>query len=160
LASTGSVPFSTEHLFPYIMDAPRITVLIADDYYAFRQGLKVMLSFEPDVEVVAEATNGRQALDLAREYKPSAIVMDLSMGALSGVELIRQLLVEHPALHILVVSGQADQRVIDEVLGCGAKGYISKSRSLVDVPVALRKICRGQTFVRLAQANRTADHSV
>jgi DNA-binding NarL/FixJ family response regulator len=142
------------------MDTPRITVLIADDYYAFRQALKIMLSFEPDVDVVAEAVNGRQTLELAREHKPTAIVMDLSMGALSGIELIRQLLSEHPRLHILVVSGQADQRVIDEILECGAKGYISKSRSLVDVPVALRKICKGRTFVRLAQANRTADRSV
>lgn len=119
-----------------------------------------MLSFESDVDVVAEAMNGRQTLELARKHKPTAIVMDLSMGVLSGVELIRQLLSEHPTLQILVVSGQADQSVIDEILECGAKGYISKSRSLVDVPVALRKICKGRTFVRLAQANRTADRSV
>ena len=86
--------------------------------------------------------------------------MDLSMGTLSGVELVKQLVNQDPAINILIVSGQADQRVIDETLECGAKGYISKSRSLVDVPIALRKICKGQSFVRLAQATRTADKSV
>ena len=142
------------------MDTPRIRVLIADDYYAFRQALKVMLTFEPDMEVIAEATSGRQTLELAKQLKPAAIVMDLSMGTLSGVELVKQLVSHDPAINILIVSGQADQRVIDETLECGAKGYISKSRSLVDVPVALRKICKGQSFVRLAQATRTADRSV
>jgi two-component system, NarL family, response regulator LiaR len=142
------------------MATPRIRVLIADDYYAFRQALKVMLSFEPDIEVVAEATSGRQVLEQAKQLKPSAIVMDLSMGTLSGVELVRQLVSNDPAVRILVVSGQADQRVIDETIECGAKGYISKSRSLTDVPGAIRKICKGRTYVRLAQANRTADQSV
>jgi DNA-binding NarL/FixJ family response regulator len=142
------------------MATPRIRVLIADDYYAFRQALKIMLSFEPDIEVVAEASNARQTLELAGKHKPAAIVMDLSMGGLSGIPLIKQLLIEHPAIHILIVSGQADQRVIDESLACGAKGYISKSRSLLDVPVALRKIGKGKSFVRLAQACRTADHPV
>ena len=142
------------------METPRIRVLIADDYYVFRQALKVMLSFEADFEVVAEATSGRQTLEQAKRLKPSVIVMDLSMGALSGVELVRQLIDNDPAVNILIVSGQADQRVIDESLECGAKGYISKSRSLSDVPKAVRKICKGQTFVRLARAGRTADQSV
>jgi two-component system, NarL family, response regulator NreC len=143
-----------------IMDTPRIRVLIADDYYAFRQALKVMLTFEPDIEVVAEATSGRQTLEQAQRLKPSVIVTDLSMGALSGRELIRQLVSNDPSVNILIVSGQADQRVIEETMECGAKGYISKSRSLTDVPAAIRKICKGQTIVRRAQANRTADHSV
>lgn len=141
------------------METPPIRVLIADDYYAFRQALKIMLSFEPDIDVIAEATNGRQTLDLAAELNPSAIVMDLSMGGLSGVELVKKLLAEHPSVHILIVSGQADQRVIDELLGCGAKGYISKSRSLRDVPIALRRIIKGKNFVGLAQANRSGDRS-
>lgn len=142
------------------MDTPRIRVLIADDYYAFRQGLKIMLSFEADIEVVAEASNGRQTVELARELKPSVIVMDLSMEGLNGVALIKQLLQQEPDVRILVVSGHANQRVIDEALACGANGYISKSRSLVDVPVAIRKICKGQSFVRLARCARTADHPV
>jgi DNA-binding NarL/FixJ family response regulator len=142
------------------MDTPRIRVLIADDYYVFRQGLKIMLSFEADIEVVAEATNGRQTVEFARDFKPSVIVMDLSMEGLSGVALIKQLHLDLPDVHILVVSGQADRRVIDEALACGANGYISKSRSLADVPVAIRKICKGQSFVRLARCARTADHPV
>ena len=85
--------------------------------------------------------------------------MDLSMGSLSGVDLVKKLLVEHPSVHILVVSGQADQRVIDQLLECGAKGYISKSRSLRDVPVALRRIVKGKNFVGLAQATRSSDRS-
>lgn len=142
------------------MDTPRIRVLIADDYYAFRQGLKVMLSFEPDIEVVAEACNGRKTVELAREFKPSVIVTDLSMEGLNGAALIKQLLQEHPDVRILVVSGHADRRVIDEALACGANGYISKSRSLVDVPIAIRTISKGQSFVRLARCSRTADHAV
>lgn len=141
------------------METPPIRVLIADDYYAFRQALKIMLSFEPDIDVIAEATNGRQTLDFAEQLNPSVIVMDLSMGGLSGVALVKQLLANHPSVHILVVSGQADQRVIDELLECGAKGYISKSRSLRDVPIALRRIVKGKNYVGLAQANRSGDRS-
>ena len=150
---------ASERSLNEIMETPPIRVLIADDYYAFRQALKIMLSFEPDIDVIAEASNGRQTLELAGELNPSAIVMDLSMGRLSGVELVKKLLTEHPSVHILIVSGEADQRVIDELLECGAKGYISKSRSLRDVPVALRRIIKGKNFVGLAQANRSSDRS-
>jgi DNA-binding NarL/FixJ family response regulator len=135
-----------------------MTVLIADDYYVFRQGVKVMLSYEPDLKVVGEATTSRQTVEQAIKLKPDAVVMDLSMGGLSGVEVIRKILADHPEAKILIVSGQADQRVIDEALAAGAKGFLSKSGSLHDVPVALREIQQGRPFVKLARSSR-ATHS-
>ena len=144
-------------LFCWMELPPQIRVLIADDYYVFRQAIKVMLSFESDMEVVAEATNGRQTVDLALKFKPTAVVMDLSMGGLNGVEVIRQILAELPDTKILVLSGQADRRVIDEVLSCGAVGFLTKSGSLRDVPIAVRELCKGKSFVSLQRASGEDD---
>ena len=129
----------------------QMRVLIADDYYAFRQGLKVMLGFEPDIKVVGEALNGLQTVELVQKHRPDALVMDLSMGGLSGIEVIKRVVAASPETKILIVSGQADERVINEALGCGASGYLSKSGSLREVPVALRQLHRGNSFVRMGR---------
>ncbi|MEO7597596.1 MAG: response regulator transcription factor, partial [Opitutus sp.] len=87
------------------MAETQITVVIADDYYAFRQGLKVLLSFEPDIEVVGEAINGLQTIELVKKHNPDAVVMDLSRGGLSGIDVIKQVLEHAPETTILIVSG-------------------------------------------------------
>lgn len=134
------------------MEATPLRVLIADDYYAFRQGLKVMLSFEPDITVIAEATNGRQTVELALKHKPDAVVMDLSMGSVSGIEVIRQIVSQLPGTKVLVLSGHSEQRLIEEALASGAHGYLSKSSSLRDVCVGLREIRKGYSFVKVGRA--------
>ena len=142
------------------MARTQITVVIADDYYAFRQGLKVMLSFEPDIKVVGEAINGPQTVDLVKKHKPEAVVMDLSMGGLSGIDVIKLVLAHAPDTRILILSGQADERVINEALSVGAAGYLSKSGSLREVPVALRKIHRGHSVVRLGRSVNTLEEGL
>jgi DNA-binding NarL/FixJ family response regulator len=120
-----------------------LRVLIADDNYAFRQGLNVLLGFEPDIQVVAVASNDQQTLSLARKHTPEVIVMDLSMGAMSGTDVIRTLVTELPEVRVLVLSGHSDKKMIDGALAAGAAGYLTKSSSLREVPLALRKIRGG-----------------
>lgn len=129
-------------------------VLVADDNYAFRQGLKVLLSFEEDIDVVAVATNERQTLELARAHRPDAVVMDLSMGNVSGIEMIRTLVQELPATKILVLSGHSDQKVIDATLASGAVRYLSKAGSLHEVVNALREVVTGSLPVGLGTTDR------
>ena len=142
------------------MAQTQLRVVIADDYYAFRQGLKVMLSFEPDIKVVGEAINGLQTVELVQKHKPEAVVMDLSMGGLSGIDVIKQVMAHAPETKILILSGQADERVINEALAAGAVGYLSKSGSLRDVPLALRKINRGDSFVRLGRGVNSVEEGL
>ena len=142
------------------MGAKPLRVLIADDYYAFRQGLKVLLGFERDITVVGEATNGRQTLELVSLHKPDAIVMDLSMGAVSGIDVIRQIVSQNLGTKILVLTGHSEQHLIEEALGSGAHGYISKSTSLREVAVGLRAIRDGQSFVRVARFAGTVESQI
>jgi DNA-binding NarL/FixJ family response regulator len=130
-------------------DLKRMRVLIADDNYAFRQGLNVLLGFEQDIEVVAVASNDRQTIDLALKLRPDAIVMDLSMGAISGTEIIRTLATQLPESQVLVLSGHSEKRVIDAALASGAAAYLTKSSSLHEVPVALRQLRDGRGSVEI-----------
>jgi DNA-binding NarL/FixJ family response regulator len=121
---------------------PVLRVLIADDYYTFRQELKVVLGFETNIQVVGEATSGKQTLELALKLKPDAVVLDLSMGSTNGMHIITQISAELPDTKVLVLSGHSEQQIIDEAIACGASGYVLKSSSLREVAVLLRQICQ------------------
>ncbi|MEO7598806.1 MAG: response regulator transcription factor [Opitutus sp.] len=129
-----------------------LRVLIVDDHLVTRKGLRYLLDGEPDIEVVAEASNGREAVELAREHRPTEIVMDIAMPMTNGIDATRQILSEHPETKVLMISSVTEHDMINAALSCGAVGYISKGTSLLDVPLALREIHRGRTFLRLGRA--------
>lgn len=133
------------------MSAP-IRVLIAEDHAEVRKGLRLLLDFENDMEVIAEAANGDEAVQLAREYQPSAVIMDICMPGINGIEATRQILKEHPETRVLIISNVGDENTIDDALACGALGYISKQSSLLDVPNALRELSKGNAFISTAPA--------
>ena len=141
-------------------DLKRMRVLIADDNYAFRQGLNVLLGFEQDMEVVAVASSDRQTIELALKHRPDAIVMDLSMGAISGTEIIRTLVTELPESQVLVLSGHSEKRVIDAAFASGAAAYLTKSSSLHDVPVTLRQLRQGRGQVEIRPQIKPADGGI
>lgn len=124
-----------------------ITVLIADDHTVLRKGLKLLLDFEEDIEVVAEAADGREALRLAKKLKPDVVVMDIAMPVLGGVEATRQICRELTSTHVLVVSAAPDEAQIKLALDAGARAFVAKQTSLTNVPAAIREIHRGNTFV-------------
>jgi DNA-binding NarL/FixJ family response regulator len=134
-----------------------IRVLIAEDHTVVRKGLKLLLDFEQDIEVVAEAVDGNEAVQLAREHKPSAIIMDICMPGINGIEATRQILKELPNTKVLIISNVGDENTIDDALSCGALGYISKQSSLLDVPTALRELLKGNAFISTAPARLRHD---
>lgn len=124
-----------------------ITVLLADDHATLRQGLKVLLDFEEGIEVVAEAGDGREAVRLAKKFRPDVVVMDIAMPVLSGVEATRQIRAQLPDTQVLIVSAAPDEEQIQEALEGGARAFVAKQTSLMNVPTAIRELHKGNTFV-------------
>ena len=136
------------------MTAQKITVLLADDHDLVREGLKILLDFEDDIEIVADARDGVEAVALAKQFRPDVVVMDLTMPNMNGIEATRQILAALPETKLLIVSAEGDKDRIEESLAVGAVGYISKESSLMEVPTAIREINQGRTFICLTAARR------
>src|SRR5678816_1205600 len=130
-----------------VVSEPKLRVMIADDHTMIRKGLKFLLESEVDIEVVAEASSGDQAIILAREHHPSEIVMDITMPETNGIDATRKILLEFPEIKVLFLSSNFDRELIHEALSCGAFGYLSKGESLLIVPSVLREIHRGGRFI-------------
>jgi len=130
------------------MSADLIRVVLADDHAVVRAGLKAVLGAAPDIEVVGEAGNGREALVLADKLKPDVIVMDLSMEGMDGTTATRELVTRKFPGKVLVLTMHAEEDFLIPVLEAGATGYLVKSaadRELVD---AVRTVARGDLYVR------------
>src|SRR5262249_41241344 len=93
-----------------------ISILLADDHNVVRQGLRALLSIEPDIEIVGEAANGWQALRMAKEFRPEIIVMDLAMPGLNGLDATRQVLAELPQTKILVLSSYDNDQYVAQMV--------------------------------------------
>ena len=107
----------------------KINVILVDDHEMVRLGLKSFLNLQGDVEVVGEASNGREGVDLALELRPDVVVMDLVMPELDGVQATLELLKEWPEAKILVLTSYLDNEKIYPVIEAGAKGYMLKTSS-------------------------------
>jgi DNA-binding NarL/FixJ family response regulator len=122
-----------------------IRIIIADDHQIMRQGLKSLLEKEPGMEVVAEADTGRKTVSLVREFLPQAVIMDVEMPDMNGIDACRQILEEFPHIKIIALSMHADRRFVVNMLRAGAQGYLLKDCAFEELVQALR----------LAMANRT-----
>ena len=106
----------------------KIKVLLVDDHAVVRAGFKLLLATSPDIEVIAEADRGEQAIQLYQQFLPDVIVLDLSMPGIGGLETIRRLVQRDEQVNILVFSVHDEQVYINRALNAGAKGYISKNK--------------------------------
>ena len=138
-----------------------ITVLLADDNQVVREGFRKILELEDDLEVVGEAKNGLQALDLAQNLQPALVLMDVTMpGMLNGLQATRQILKVAPATKVLMLSAYNDEAYVEEAINSGAMGYLVKQTSADDVCHAIRAVQKGNTFfspsipARLRNRNR------
>lgn len=123
-----------------------IRILLADDHQIVRQGLRRILEENPEMEVVGEASDGRQAVQMALESKPQVIVMDLSMPQLNGMEAIRQLSKRLPSAKVLVLSMYSDESYVVQVLEAGATGYLLKDSADTDLMQAVLAVHNGKSF--------------
>lgn len=117
-----------------------IKILLADDHRIMRDGLRALLENEPDIEVIAEADNGRDAVEMARDLNPTVVVMDLSMPGLNGVEATRQILNQNDSIKILALSMHADKRFVIGALSAGASGYVLKDCAFEELVRAIRTV--------------------
>lgn len=125
----------------------RIRVLIADDHSLVRAGIRALLDKQPDIEVVAEASNGREALKLVKQHQPNVVLMDIAMPELNGLDAIRQLSKEFPKIHGLILSMYSDEEHVARALQAGAAGYLVKGAALAELELAIRSVARGQTYL-------------
>lgn len=125
----------------------KIRVLLADDHGVLRAGLRALINAEPDMEVVGEAADGRQAVEQARALRPDAVVMDISMPVMDGLEATR--LIRRQGLHcqVIVLTVHAEEEYLFESLQAGGSGYVPKSAAGSDLVEAIRKAQRGEVFL-------------
>jgi two-component system response regulator NreC len=125
----------------------KIRVLLADDHMVVRIGLKALINGEPDMIVVGEAGNGYQALEQSAKLRPDAIVMDISMPEMDGLEATRRIRAEHPECQILILTVHAQERYLFPVLKAGAAGYVLKSTVDTELLDAIRTVAQGGAFL-------------
>ena len=107
--------------------APRTRVVVVDDHKIVREGLATILSEQPDIEVIAQAGNGREAIDLVNRMHPDVVVMDVSMPLMNGDEATRQIKMMNPETRIIALSMFEDSEMIQKMFGAGAEGYVLKT---------------------------------
>ena len=136
----------------------KISVILVDDHEMVRLGLKSFLNLQGDVEVVGEAGNGREGVDLALELRPDVVVMDLVMPELDGVQATLELLKEWPEAKILVLTSYLDNEKIYPVIEAGAKGYMLKTSSAAEILNSIRKVYRGEEAIETEVDNKIKYH--
>src|SRR6187455_3244902 len=122
------------------MAMKRITVLLADDHMIVREGFRKMLELEPDLEVVGEAQDGRQAVAMIKKLRPAVVLMDIAMPRLNGLEATRQVLKDCPATKVLMLSAHNDDAYVEKASDSGAKGFLLKQTSSLAVCEAIREV--------------------
>lgn len=120
-----------------------ISILLVEDHALVRECFRAMLKFEPDLNVVGEADDGRQAITMAMELNPDVILIDIAMPKLNGLEATRQLVKALPASRIIILSGNSDDVSVKGAVDAGAAGYLLKQDSAHEVCNAIRHVSRG-----------------
>ena len=125
----------------------RIRILIADDHALVRAGIRALLERHPNMEVVAEASNGLEAIAMVRQLKPDVVLMDISMPELNGLEAVRQLAKEFPGIPSIFLSMHANEEYVLRALQAGAAGYLVKGGSIVELDLAVNSVAGGGTYL-------------
>lgn len=126
---------------------PKTSILLADDHAVVRNGFRHILEAEWDFNVVGEASNGREALDLAESLRPDVVVMDVTMPELNGIEATRRITKSCPKTRILALSMHKDSVYVREILRAGARGYLLKDSSQQDFLAAVRAVSVGKGWL-------------
>lgn len=124
-----------------------IKIILVDDHKMVRSGLRTLLEQNADMEVIAEATDGRKAVELARELSPDVVVIDISMPGLNGIEATRQILAAAPKVKVVALSMHSDKRFVTGMLEAGASGYLLKGDDSEELITAIRAIAANKAYL-------------
>ena len=134
-----------------------IRVLLVDDHHIVREGLGALLAGEPDVELVGEASNGREALALTEQLVPDVVVMDVAMPDMNGMEAARRIADSQPSVRVVALSMHADKRFVRQMLLAGASGYLRKGCTFDELVRAIRAVAAGNTYLSPEVASTVAE---
>jgi DNA-binding NarL/FixJ family response regulator len=135
-----------------------IKTLLADDHTIVREGLRALLLADNAIEVVGEAHNGREAVEMAEALNPDVVVMDIAMPLLNGLEATRQILAKYPAMKVLILSAHSDDAYVDRVIAVGAVGFLIKQTSAQILATAIHQVMAGNSFYSPQVSKRMHDH--
>jgi DNA-binding NarL/FixJ family response regulator len=124
-----------------------IRILLADDHAVVRDGVRALLEKQTDMEVVAEAADGREAAQLAEDLRPDVVIMDVGMPNLNGIDATRRILAAHPQIAVVILSMHQDESYVLRSLKAGAKAYLLKDSLRSDVLDAIRAVVQGRSFL-------------
>ncbi|HEY1773314.1 MAG TPA: response regulator transcription factor [Gammaproteobacteria bacterium] len=133
-------------------------VLIADDHTLVRAGLTSLIARLPEMEVVAEAADGRQALRLVRDLQPDIVLMDIAMPGLNGLESAERIHGIHPKIKIIILSMHASEEYVAQALKAGASGYLLKDAATAELEMALKSVSMGQFYLSPAISRQVVDN--
>ncbi|MFQ5340429.1 MAG: response regulator [Anaerolineae bacterium] len=142
------------------MDKDRIRVLVADDHAILREGICSLLSLRPDIEVVGEAVDGREALEKVEALRPDVVLMDISMPGMDGVEATRCITEAHPETRVLVLTQHDQKGYIVSLLQAGAVGYVLKRAGGAEVVTAIRAAYQDGAFLPPGVAREVLVHYI
>ena len=132
----------------------RISVLLAEDHMIVRQGLRILIEADGDIEIVGQARTGREAILLHQNLHPEVVVMDIAMPLLNGLQATRKILKAFPETKVLILSAHSDPEYVEHVVKSGARGYLVKQSSAEMVAKAIRELHKGHSFFTSAIAKR------
>ncbi len=134
-----------------------IKIILVDNHNLLREGLKTLLDQQPDMKVIAEADNGRDAFNLLRKFSPDVVVMDVIMPGFNGIESTQKILKENGKAKVLALSVHSDIRYVVEMLKAGASGYILKDCAFSDLAKAIRCIMKGEVCLSPSISEKIVD---
>ncbi|MBS0211096.1 MAG: response regulator transcription factor [Planctomycetes bacterium] len=138
-------------------DVNPITILVIDDHFVVRSGLVASLALEADMIVVAEGDAGEQLVPLFAQHQPRAVLLDVQLGKLNGIEALEQLMSQHPAAQVLVFTTSSREEDIYRALRAGARGYLLKTAPRAELLAAVRAVSTGARYLPGPLAERLAD---
>ena len=130
----------------------KIRIILADDHSLIRQALRMSIEKQPDLEVIAEASDGEEAVTMTQQLNPDVVVMDISMPKVNGIDAIARITKENHAVAILVLTIHSDSSTVVKILNAGARGYLIKTASAKQVIEAIRTVFNGEAVLPLITA--------
>ena len=130
-----------------------VRIVLADDHTVMRSGLRLLLERDPEFTVVAEAADGREAVQVVEQHMPNVVVMDIAMPQLNGIEATARICAASPKTAVVILSMHSDETYVLRALKAGARGYLLKDSAEADLIAAVRQVVQGRTFFSPAISN-------